>query len=83
MASMDWAKTTARPDGKHFKFGDLVHLYQKIDGMLQIGCLHVCLPAITHEWLANIGSANGVVPSGNKPLAEPMLTQIHVAMQHH
>ena len=28
----------------------------------------------------NIGSGNGLVPSGNKPLPEPMLTQISVAM---
>ena len=28
----------------------------------------------------NIGSGNGLVPSGNEPLPEPMLTQIHVAM---
>ena len=25
---------------------------------------------------SNIGSGNGLVPSGNKPLPEPMLTQI-------
>ena len=25
----------------------------------------------------NIGSGNGLVPSGNKPLPEPMLTQIY------
>ena len=28
----------------------------------------------------NIGSGNGLVPSGNKPLPEPMLTQIYVAI---
>ena len=28
----------------------------------------------------NIGSGNGLVPSGNKPLPEPMLTQIGVAI---
>ena len=28
------------------------------------------------HWLSvNIGSGNGLVPSGNKPLTEPMLTQ--------
>ena len=26
----------------------------------------------------NIGSGDGLVPSGNKPLPEPMLTQIYV-----
>ena len=31
-----------------------------------------------HWWSVNIGSGNGLVPSGNKPLPEPMLTQISV-----
>ena len=31
----------------------------------------------------NIGSGNGLVPSGNKPLPEPMLTQIYVAKWSH
>ena len=30
-------------------------------------------------WQVNIGSGKGLVPSGNKPLPEPMLTQIYVA----
>ena len=29
-----------------------------------------------HWWSVNVGSGNGLVPSGNKPLPEPMLTQI-------
>ena len=29
-------------------------------------------------WSVNIGSGNGLVPSGNKPLPEPMLTKIFV-----
>ena len=31
----------------------------------------------------NIGSSNGLVPSGNKPLPKPMLTQIAVAIWRH
>ena len=31
-----------------------------------------------HRWSVNIGSGNGLVPSGNKPLHEPMLTQTAV-----
>ena len=31
----------------------------------------------------NIVSGNGLVPSGNKPLPEPMLTQSYVAKWHH
>ena len=32
---------------------------------------------------SNIGSGNGLVPSGNKPLPEPMLAQICVTLWHH
>ena len=31
----------------------------------------------------NIGSGNGLVPSGNKPLPESMLAQLNVAKWHH
>ena len=34
-------------------------------------------------WEVNIGSGNGMVPSGNKPLPEPMLIQIYVATRRH
>ena len=33
-------------------------------------------------WGVNIGSGNVLVPSGNKPLPEPLLTQIYVAIWH-
>ena len=33
--------------------------------------------------LVNIGSGNGLVPSGNKPLPEPALTKIFVAIWLH
>ena len=33
--------------------------------------------------LVNIGSGNGLVSSGNKPLPEPVLTQIYVAKWRH
>ena len=36
-----------------------------------------------HWWSVNTGSGNGLVPSGNKSLPEPMLTQISVAISHH
>ena len=29
------------------------------------------------NWKGIVGSGNGLVPSGNKPLPEPMLTQIY------
>ena len=36
-----------------------------------------------HWWSVIIGSGNGLVPSGNKPLPEPVLTQISVAIWCH
>ena len=36
-----------------------------------------------HWWSVNIGSCNGLVPSGNKPLPEPKLTQISFALWCH
>ena len=30
-----------------------------------------------------MGSGNGLVPSGNKPLPDPMLTQFYVALHHY
>ena len=35
-----------------------------------------------HQWSVNIGSGNGLVPSGSKPLPETMLTQIYLAIWH-
>ena len=32
---------------------------------------------------SNIGSGNGLMPSGNEPLPEPMLTKISVAIWRH
>ena len=32
------------------------------------------------SWKVNIGSGNDLVPSGNKPLAEPMMIQFYVAV---
>ena len=45
------------------------------------------LPSNGCHWtllkIIQIGSGNGLVLSGNKPLPEPMLTQINVAIGHH
>ena len=45
---------------------------------------------ITIRWMSwdftehvNIGSGNSLVPSGNKPLPKPMLTQIYVVIWGH
>ena len=53
-------------------------------GKYQWNLSHVILNQIlVIDGQVNIGSGNGLVPSGNKPLPEPMLTQISVAMWHH
>ena len=36
-----------------------------------------------HQWEVNIGSGNGLVPSGNKSLPEPMLTKIYDNIRRH
>ena len=43
-----------------------------------LGIFHQVDATRPHWWLVNIGSGNGLVPSGNKPLSESMLTQIYV-----
>ena len=43
----------------------------------------IWMPLGLHWWSVNIGSGNGLVTSGNKPLPEPMLTQIFVAIWCH
>ena len=45
--------------------------------ILSVYCEIVTRP---YRWLVNIGLGNGLVPSGNKPLPEPMLTQIFVTV---
>ena len=37
----------------------------------------------THWWLVNIGSGNGLGPSGSKPLPAPMLTEINFVIWRH
>ena len=43
--------------------------------------MHLC--EWMHRWKVNIGSGSGLVLKGNKPIPEPMLTQIYVAIWHH
>ena len=38
LASMDWAKTTARQDEEHLSFGLWCVLYQRFDGMFYLPC---------------------------------------------
>ena len=37
---------------------------------------------IALKWWVNIGSDNGLVPSGHKPLPEPMLTEFSESVGH-
>ena len=38
---------------------------------------------IALKWMSTLVQCNGLVSSGNKPLPEPMLTQLHVAIWRH
>ena len=49
----------------------------------KIALIWMSLDFIDVRWSVNIGSGNGLVLSGNKPLLEPMLTQISVAIWCH
>ena len=40
-------------------------------------------PRECHKTSIIISSGSGLMPSGSKPLPEPMSTQIHVAIRHH
>ena len=66
-----------------FQISNFLKINSVIDGWcISWYCPHVIITG-PHWWLVNIGSGNGLVPSGNKPLPEPMLTQIYVAKWHH
>ena len=45
----------------------------------EIALIWMSLDFTDDQSTLNIGSGNGLVPTGNKPLPEPMLTQIYVA----
>ena len=44
---------------------------------------HQMIVTGSYWWYVNIGLGNGLVPSANKPLPEPMLTEIYVAIWRH
>ena len=68
---------------------------QAIDKVSLWDCLHLSCPVqFAACWTdgersaeicgqVNIGSGNGLVPSGNKSLTEPMLTQSYAAIWRH
>ena len=63
----------------------ILKLVSMID-ILSISC-EIALKGVNvirpYGWLVNIGSVNGLVPSGNKPLPEPMLTQSSSHRENH
>ena len=52
-------------------------------GILSDSCIGLVSVTEPSWWYVNIGSGNGLVPSGNKPLAEPMSINIFVAVWCH
>ena len=85
-----WSLRTDGRTGHWLLFGNFwIH---HNDGQRLISTLHLkqCLCTISQMkvrgpyWrYVNIGSGNGLVPSGKKPLPEPMLTQIDIAIWRH
>ena len=76
----DFNSLTPGRCGNDFKLEISEHILQ---GYVHEHFLWNCSQAIAIEyfsWHVNIGSGNGLVPSGNKPLPPPMLTQIYVTI---
>ena len=71
----------------HWPLGDLNEIFKLILVIVDWGILlWICSQMnVTgpYWWWVNIGSGNGLVPSANKPLPEPMLTRISVAIWRH
>ena len=66
----------------HDKYNFLVHVTDRIPENVwrNRSEVHAREP---HWWKVDIGSGNGLMPSGNKSLPEPMLTQISIAIWRH
>ena len=66
----------------HWPLGDLNVIFKLIFSGWQLGNFLRNCPQMNvtgpYWWQVNIGSGNGLVASGNKPLLELMLTQIYV-----
>ena len=67
----------------HWPLGDLKeNLFKQIEADFREVALKINATGPYLRWV-NIGSGSGLVPSGNKPLPEPMLTKICVAIWCH
>ena len=66
---------------------DVVMIFKSVipEHMLRVHILFLrnCSQVNARKCLVNIGPGNGLVPPGNKPLPEPMLTKINVAIWSH
>ena len=74
----------------HWPLGDvakiviffLIHVTYSNFVYFEWDCSHLDATGL-YWWQVNIGSGNGLVPSGNQPLSEAMLPQIHVTIRCH
>ena len=86
--NMDHSRQWLQEQGKcdsNLKLVIFKFIIKHID-ILSISCVIalVWMPQLRpHWWLFNIDSGNGLVPSGNKPLPAPVMTQICVSTWHH
>ena len=59
----------------------LIHTINSIDTKGHMAIFAIASKGI-HSFV-NIGSGNGLVPSGNKPLPEPLMSNIYDTIRHH
>ena len=59
------------------------HLCYGLNSSTLFAILLLCAWRRTLWWWVSIGLGNGLAPSGNKPLSEPVLTQIYVTSRNH
>ena len=74
----------------HCSLGDLVIIKKVLslsEHMLTIKVMstscEIALRWVVQNTFDDVGSGNGLVPSGNKPLPEPVLSQIYVTIWYH
>ena len=70
------------PGRFQFNFRKVIFKLSLVNGSWGIS-YEIAIRWMPYWWEVNIVSGNGLVPLGNKPLPEPMLTQIFVAKWRH
>ena len=69
--------------GSNFRIWFSNSSYRIVTWALAVKLLWCECQRMSFWWAVSIGSGNGLVPPGNKPLPQPMWIQIFVAIWHH